>query len=175
VAVLLGLYLASGSAASVALVPAAPQDLVRVTLPPAGGTLLTASITPRLLPPAAASPTPTPSRTPRPPDLPTFPPGTPDGGAPGEIAFVSDRDGVDQIYLRSSVVGRFEKRLTFTDVDETRPSWSPDGEWIAFMSNLGDQWDIYVMRADGTERRQLTDDSAYDEFPSGHRTAAGSS
>ncbi len=43
------------------------------------------------------------------------------------------------------------------------PSASPDGRWLAFIGNrdrpdLGWQTDLYIIRADGTGRRQLTDD-----------------
>ena len=46
----------------------------------------------------------------------------------------------------------------------TRGSWSPDGEHIVFSLALpGSALDIYTMRADGTELRQVTDTPAADE------------
>jgi len=41
---------------------------------------------------------------------------------------------------------------------------SPDGEWLAFSSS-GKQEDLYVIRTDGSARRQLTDDPAKDRGP----------
>jgi Tol biopolymer transport system component len=41
---------------------------------------------------------------------------------------------------------------------------SPDGGWLAFNS-LGEQEDIYVIRSDGSARRQLTDDPVTDRGP----------
>ncbi len=41
---------------------------------------------------------------------------------------------------------------------------SPDGEWLAFNSG-GKQEDLYVIRTDGSTRRQLTDDPARDRGP----------
>jgi Tol biopolymer transport system component len=35
--------------------------------------------------------------------------------------------------------------------------WSPDGEWISFISKGGAGWDIYVIKRDGTGLRKLTD------------------
>lgn len=45
-----------------------------------------------------------------------------------------------------------------------QPSWSPDGQWLTFMYNAHGQ-DIWVMRADGTELRQLTDGPASHSGP----------
>lgn len=42
---------------------------------------------------------------------------------------------------------------------------SPDGEWVTFRS-AGSQEDLYVVRADGSDLLQLTDDSAKDRRPS---------
>ncbi|HUF07780.1 MAG TPA: protein kinase [Rhodothermales bacterium] len=56
------------------------------------------------------------------------------------------------------------------------PDVSPDGQWIAFNPQLGfDQRDIYVIRSDGRELRQLTNDPANDLYgrwsPNGNRLA----
>ena len=47
------------------------------------------------------------------------------------------------------------------------PAWSPDGQKIAFTSNRdggGNDWDIYVMNADGSDIARLTD-GAGNEYP----------
>jgi TolB protein len=47
------------------------------------------------------------------------------------------------------------------------PQWSPDGGRIAFASTRGarDNWDIYVMEADGSGVQRLTDHAAPDQDP----------
>jgi Tol biopolymer transport system component len=37
------------------------------------------------------------------------------------------------------------------------PTWAPDGSGIAFMSNRGGNWALFVMRPDGSDQRQLLD------------------
>jgi Tol biopolymer transport system component/DNA-binding winged helix-turn-helix (wHTH) protein len=44
------------------------------------------------------------------------------------------------------------------------PDLSPDGEWLAFHDE-GKQEDIFVVRTDGTELRQLTNDIYRDRYP----------
>ena len=44
------------------------------------------------------------------------------------------------------------------------PDPSPDGDWLAYYS-LGKQEDIFIIRADGTDMRQLTDDAFKDREP----------
>jgi len=58
------------------------------------------------------------------------------------------------------------KRLTPLAWHSYQPAWSPDGTRIAFVSvRNGDAADVYVMNADGTGERRLTDHPAVDTDP----------
>ncbi len=58
-------------------------------------------------------------------------------------------------------------RLTDLSARDRSPSWSPDGQHIAFMSvSESDNSEIYVMDLNGNNRRNLTNLSARDESPS---------
>jgi Tol biopolymer transport system component len=46
------------------------------------------------------------------------------------------------------------------------PTWSPDGQWIAFHSDRDGDFEIYIVRPDGSDLRQLTDNDANDMYPS---------
>src|SRR3989442_3566428 len=46
-------------------------------------------------------------------------------------------------------------RLTDAQRISLRPVWSPDGEWIAFLSVRGTDLGLWVMRADGSGQRRL--------------------
>jgi TolB protein len=63
--------------------------------------------------------------------------------------------------------GSTETRITFTaDVQETWPSWSPDGTKIAYTSDAADPFqDIWVMDADGNNQTRLTLTAGFDAFP----------
>ena len=49
---------------------------------------------------------------------------------------------------------------------ETNPEASPDGELIAFMSKRDGNWEVYVVNADGSNLRRLTDHPGNDGLPS---------
>jgi len=76
-------------------------------------------------------------------------------GINGKIAF-SDRESSpddDEIFVMDNDGTNIEQ-LTFNDVYDRDPCWSPDGTKIAFHS--GSPSEIWVMDADGSNLRQLT-------------------
>jgi Tol biopolymer transport system component len=91
---------------------------------------------------------------------------SPDGKS---IAFTGQIEGLDTEVAVASVDGDGVKRLTNNDVQEKFASWSPDGKALAFIrytpgfgSTQPGPGDVYVMNADGTRERNLTN-SPWDE------------
>jgi Tol biopolymer transport system component len=58
------------------------------------------------------------------------------------------------------------RQLTDNDSADGFPSWSPDGDRIAFESGRDGDWEIFVMNADGTNVRQLTNNDTLDWYAS---------
>ncbi len=85
-------------------------------------------------------------------------------GANGRIVFQSNRDaGAGEIYSMKPD-GSDMKRLTFTG-SNTEPAYSPDGSRIAFISGRDSQYEIYVMNANGTNQRRLTNSGVTEQNP----------
>jgi TolB protein len=57
-------------------------------------------------------------------------------------------------------------RLTYGPWDDIHPALSPDGGWVAFASDRGGGYDLYVLDLATGEISQLSDDLAYDGHPS---------
>lgn len=109
--------------------------------------------------------------------------------APGgrRIAFVSFRDtaagkwgmGNGAIYVMpfdpASGQSGEAQRVTDDGGSEGWPTWSPDGQHIAFQSNRSGNWDIWIANADGSGLVQLTRHPADDRYaawsPDGSRIA----
>lgn len=69
------------------------------------------------------------------------------------IAFVAGSEDFRSTRLMIMAAnGSGQTLLVANDKDRLEPDWSPDGQQIVFASD-----DIFVIRADGTHRRQLTD------------------
>ena len=116
------------------------------------------------------------------PETSTAPVWSPDGT---RIAFRSDRDrnglcyfqdctGYNgEIYLMDADGSR-QRRLTDDPGDDSSPTWSPDGTRIAFAALRGvegvldlpsEDYEIYVMDADGGNVLQITDNTWWDWQP----------
>jgi TolB protein len=57
------------------------------------------------------------------------------------------------------------KQLTFNTVTDELPAYSPDGERIAFSTDRDGNYEVYKMRADGSNPTNLTNKPALDYEP----------
>jgi dipeptidyl aminopeptidase/acylaminoacyl peptidase len=63
---------------------------------------------------------------------------------------------VTQIWLADAATGE-TRQLTRAEKSSSDPKWSPDGQWLAFLSGrVGDKNQVFAMRASGGEAAQLT-------------------
>jgi len=85
-------------------------------------------------------------------------------GFNGRIAYVSDKDGNDEIYaIEPNGTGQYD--MTNNVANDIDPSWSPDGSKVAFASDRNGNFDIYVMRSDGSGQVRITTDTHSDRYP----------
>lgn len=85
---------------------------------------------------------------------------SPDGT---RLLFDSDRPpgGNPDIFV-TDIDGWTIQNLTRHRGADLVASWSPDGDWIAFGSSRDGDWEVYVMRADGSGQRRITFSRGYD-------------
>jgi len=89
------------------------------------------------------------------------PEGTPTIG--GRIAFASLRGNWDIYVMNADGSGLI--RVTNHQGGDWHPSWSPDGQYIAFEANRKGNYEIYITRTDGSEEINLTNNPASDQEP----------
>lgn len=104
------------------------------------------------------SPTPTPTNTPKPRPV-----------SKGKIAFVSDRDGDNEIFVVNDDSSDLQK-LTTNNTEDSNPGWSPDGKQIVFAHQIDSRHytDIWIMDADGSNAHaiEVNKSSVQDAWPS---------
>ncbi|HXD49958.1 MAG TPA: BamA/TamA family outer membrane protein [Gemmatimonadaceae bacterium] len=87
---------------------------------------------------------------------------SPDGRT---IAVTAERHGRDLLYLFDVHTRKIVRRLDFGLESATGPSWSPDGRRLVFSGSKGGISDLYMVNADGTGLRRLTNDPFGDFQP----------
>jgi WD40-like Beta Propeller Repeat len=76
-------------------------------------------------------------------------------GPDGRIAFARPLANAWRLHLMAAD-GTGVTPLPGAGTHDQEPAWSPDGTRIAFAAESADRTDIYTMRPDGTDRRQVT-------------------
>jgi Tol biopolymer transport system component len=96
------------------------------------------------------------------------------GDPTGRIAFTTERDGNEEVYVMNADGGN-QVNLSQDPANDEEAAWSPDGGRIAFVSNRDGQPDLYLMDADGGNVTRVTDDPAVEAritwSPDGERLA----
>lgn len=70
------------------------------------------------------------------------------------IAYVSDQNGSNDIWLMDEY--GHTRALTFDMANERQPRWSPDGQWLLFLSDQAGNDDIFIMSSEGAMKQALT-------------------
>jgi hypothetical protein len=88
----------------------------------------------------------------------TTPTWSPDGG---KVVFTRRQHDHWEVYV-ADADGRNPKRLTDTPRkpngevgSSAAATWSPDGQFLAFLSDRSGKWDIWIMRADGSGQKPM--------------------
>ncbi|MCG3212200.1 MAG: Protein TolB [Anaerolineae bacterium] len=84
-------------------------------------------------------------------------------GAGGQVVFKGWGNTGDGLRLASFPLADIES-VTDSNQD-TAPALSPDGSQIAFMSRRDDDWELYIVNADGSNLQRLTNSPGRDGLP----------
>jgi imidazolonepropionase-like amidohydrolase len=75
---------------------------------------------------------------------------------------------------RLDIAGGRARAITRGLAFDSQPAWSPDGAWLAFLSDRAGAENVWVMRADGRDARQVTRNDGPNEFVSPEWSPDGS-
>ncbi|RYZ38562.1 MAG: tolB protein precursor protein [Myxococcaceae bacterium] len=78
---------------------------------------------------------------------------SPDGT---QVACVCSGDGDPEVYVYRSDGAGEPRRITTFYMEDRSPQWSPDGQWLLFVSNRERRERLYLVRPDGSDLRVLS-------------------
>ncbi len=64
-----------------------------------------------------------------------------------------------EIFTVPAEKGKIRNITNSPDVHDRNPEWSPDGKWIAYISDKSGETEVYIAKPDGSEEIQLTNDA----------------
>ena len=83
-----------------------------------------------------------------------------------DIVLSSDRGSDNFNIWLISATGTNARQLTANSGNNTQPRYSPDGNWIAFLSNRTGKRELWYMRTDGSQQKAIGLQSLYVSSPS---------
>ena len=90
-----------------------------------------------------------------------YPAVSPDGN---HLLFESDRGGASGLYLLELASGKV-RSFVLGDGGPSNGSWCPDGNRLVYNERVGGEFDVFIVNADGSGRRNLTANPADDGHP----------
>jgi len=138
------------------------------TVPPTADTLIEQTSTPltqTIAPSFTPNPTITPTSTLLPTETSTVVP-TPIGGGSGKIAFTSEQEGGQGIYMINADEGGLIE-LASEISSKFNPAWTLDGTKVSFSTATEKSASLYIMNADGSNLAKVLDTSelsVYDQI-----------
>lgn len=91
---------------------------------------------------------------------------SPDGK---KIVYTGRRNGNSEVLVMNASDGTSKKNLTKNAAQDSSPAWSPDGRYIVFVrthdSRDSKDYEIWKMRADGSDPTRLTRNTLYECCP----------
>lgn len=88
----------------------------------------------------------------------------PAAAADGTLAYISARNGAYEIWT-TSPFGQSMRLTSIVGSYVTRPTWSPDGQTIAFVAVHGRNAELYTVARDGSQLHRLTSDGVHKRDP----------
>lgn len=100
------------------------------------------------------------------PPMRLYPSFSPDGTKIAYTEFSRDEllGTVEEIGILDLTDGTF-KEMTSDGADSFKPVWSPSGKYLAYTSNKGGHYDVWVLSVEDMQERELTSSPFYDGEP----------